>query len=90
MVSNIACALHFHYPPTASPLDGYPLHHSLRPVFPSVQLSCCGNCCRSSDPGSRSPYHDTTDTAAYIVSTVASVRHLNLSTYSYWTFSDVL
>ena len=25
----------------------------------------------SSDPGSRSPYHDTTDTAAYIVSSVA-------------------
>ncbi len=43
----------------------------------------------SSDPGSRSPYHDTTDTAAYIISTVASVRHLNLTTYSYWTFSDV-
>ena len=39
--------------------------------------------------GSRSPYHDTADTAAYIVSSIASVRHLNLTTYSYWTFSDV-
>ena len=43
----------------------------------------------SSDPGSRSPYHDTTDTAAYIVSSVASVRSLGLVAYSYWTFSDV-
>jgi len=41
----------------------------------------------SSDPGSRSPYHDTTDTAAYIVGSIADIRHLGLTTYSYWTFS---
>ena len=43
----------------------------------------------SSDPGSRSPYHDTTDTAAWIISSVASLRKEGLKAYSYWTFSDV-
>ena len=43
----------------------------------------------SSDPGSRSPYHDTTDTAAWIIASVASLRKEGLKAYSYWTFSDV-
>ena len=62
---------------------------SRSPYVSAAAFSVCspppGAC---SDPALRAllGQHDTTDTAAWIIASVASLRHEGLKAYSYWTF----